>query len=139
MNKTILVAIALFTVICLAQTGKKPPAASGRDAGATLKIVKDSLSSDEDFYVVKGSIYNPNSRGVKNVVIRYYVWKQFMGKNDAKRGSIVNETGGLTTAKIKYLPPKQTIEFTTGDSTAVEYSDIRPDPLSSEITAEWDE
>jgi hypothetical protein len=138
MNKTLLIWLALFAVLCSAQTSKKASSAA-KDAGTTLKIVKDSLSDAGDFYVVQGAIYNPNNRGVKNVVIKYYIWKKFMGQDDAKRGSLVKRTGGLTMAKINYLPPKQTVEFTTSDSSAVKYLDVKPDPLSAEITAEWDE
>lgn len=139
MNKTLFLGLALFAVLCPAQAAKKAPSASGKNAGASLKIVKDSLSDTEEFYVVKGAIYNPNNRGVKNVVIKYYIWKKFMGQDNVKRGSLVKETGGLTTAKINYLPPKQTVEFTTSDSSAVKYVDIKPDALSAEITAEWDD
>ena len=139
MSKTLLIGMVLCTVLCSAQAGKKATTASAKNAGATLKIVKDSLSDSEEFYVVKGAIYNPNNRGVKNVVIKYYIWKKFMGQDDVKRGSLVKETGGLTTAKINYLPPKQTVEFTTSDSSAVKYVDIKADALSAEITAEWDD
>ncbi len=139
MIKTLLIGMVLCAVLCPAQVGKKPTTASAKNAGATLRIVKDSLSDSEEFYVVKGAIYNPNNRGVKNVVIKYYVWKKFMGHDDVKRGSIVKETGGLTIAKINYLPPKQTVEFTTSDSSAVKYMDMKPDALNAEITAEWDD
>ena len=107
-----------------------------KSAGSTLKIVKDDLFKQGGFYLVKGSIYNPNTKAVKNVVIKYYIWKKFIGHED--RGSIVKEGGGLVLAKINYLPPKQTVEFTT-DSGAPVYVDVEPDPLKAEITAEWDQ
>jgi len=46
-----------------------------KGAGSTLRIVRDSLLENGNFYFVKGAIYNPNSMAVKNVVIKYYVWK----------------------------------------------------------------
>lgn len=107
-----------------------------KSAGSTLKIVKDDLFKQGGFYLVKGSIYNPNAKAVKNVVIRYYIWKKFIGHDD--RGSVVKQGGGLVVAKINYLPPKQTVEFTT-DSGAPVYVDVEPDPLKAEITAEWDQ
>jgi hypothetical protein len=78
-----------------------------KSAGSTLKIVKDDLFKQGGFYLVKGSIYNPNAKAVKNVVIKYYIWKKFIGHDD--RGSIVKQGGGLVLAKINYLPPKQTV------------------------------
>jgi hypothetical protein len=107
-----------------------------KSAGSTLKIVKDDLFKQGGFYLVKGSIYNPNAKAVKNVVIRYYIWKKFIGHDD--RGSTVKQGGGLVLARINYLPPKQTVEFTT-DSGAPVYVDVEPDPLKAEITAEWDQ
>lgn len=109
---------------------------TAKDAGSTLKIVKDSLLEHDGFYFVKGSIYNPNDRGVKDVVIRYYIWKKFMGQDG--RGLLIKRTGGLETARIKYLPPKQIVDFTTDDSAGVQL-DVKPDPISAEITAEWDQ
>jgi hypothetical protein len=99
---------------------------------------------------VKGSIYNPNDKGVKNVVIRYYIWKKFMGKDGY--GLIIKVTGGLETARIKYLPPKQTVDFTTGEVVPeIELTSgsrtkvlasvqryVKPDPIEAEISAEWE-
>jgi hypothetical protein len=107
-----------------------------KSAASTLKIVKDGLFKQGSFYLVKGSIYNPNAKAVKNVVIRYYIWKKFIGHDD--RGSIVKQGGGLVIARINYLPPKQTVEFTTDDGAPV-YVDVEPEPLKAEITAEWDQ
>jgi hypothetical protein len=88
---------------------------------------------------VSGSIYNPNSEGVSNVVIRYYIWKKWMGKDG--HGSVIKETGGLVSGTIKYLPPKQTVDFTAASRNApvmTPESGLLPDPISAEITAEWD-
>ena len=115
-----------------------PPAR--KPAGPTLRIVKDTLIDSDNFYIVKGNIYNPNNDGVKNVVIKYYVWKKWMGKDG--HGSAIKETGGLVSAKIKYLPPKQTVDFVANDGTApvmTPESGLVPDPISAEITADWDE
>lgn len=111
-----------------------------QDSVPELKIVKDDLQALGYFYFVKGIIYNPYSRPVKNVNIRYYVWKKWMGKDG--HGSVIKETGGLVEANIKYIPPKQTVDFTapangTAPVMSLE-SGLVPDPLSAEITAEWD-
>jgi hypothetical protein len=120
--------------------------ASRKPAGETLRIVNDKLVRVNDGdcvgcrYGVKGSIYNPNDVAVKNVVISYRIWKKFMGKEDVKRGSIVKENGGLVVARIKYIPPKQTVEFLADEGVAPVYRDVEPDPVSVEkITGDWDD
>jgi hypothetical protein len=112
-----------------------------KDSSPKLKIIKDGLFEFNNFYFVKGSVYNPSDKAVKNVVIKYYIWKKWMGKDD--HGSIIKNTGGLVTSTIKYIPPKTSVEFTaSGDNNApvmtIE-SGLLPDPLNAEITAEWDE
>lgn len=135
----VLSVIAICTPIARSYGQSAPP----KPAGSTLKIVNDTLVKVDDgdcigcLYAVKGSIYNPNSDGVKNVVVRYYIWKKWMGKDG--HGFAIKETGGLVSAMIKYLPPKQTIDFiATSHNAAVMVHDV-PDPISAEITAEWDE
>jgi hypothetical protein len=137
-----LTVIAVCTPVALSQDQSAPP----KPAGSTLKIVNDNLTKVDDgdcigcLYAVKGSIYNPNSNGVKNVVIHYYIWKKWMGKDG--HGSAIKETGGLVSATIKYLPPKQTIDFmaTSRDAPVMsQKSGLVPDPSSAEVTAEWDE
>jgi hypothetical protein len=130
--------LAFLLIVIPAAYEKGSATKTAKDAGTTLRIVKDELSQRGNFYLVKGSIYNPNASAVKNVVIRYYVWKKFMGHDDVNRGSIVKQTGGLCEAKIKYLPPKQTVEFAT-DANAQIYNDVTPDPLEASISAEWDQ
>ncbi len=141
-----LIAVALSGIIVgtpVARCGGQ--AAQSKPAGSTLKIVNDDLVKVNDgdcigcFYAVKGSIYNPNSDGVKNVVVRYYIWKKWMGKDG--HGSAIKETGGLVSATIKYLPPKQTVDFmaTSHDAPVMsEKSGLMPDPISAEVTAAWD-
>ena len=150
MKATAGLAILAFALLLHGQN--KPPApdtkteAVRKPAGSTLRIVNDQLIEVDDgdcrgcLYAVKGSIYNPNSDAVKNVVIRYYTWKKFMGKDG--HGTAIKETGGLVLARIKYLPPKQTVDFSaTGPDAQVmtAESGLLPDPISAEITAEWDD
>jgi hypothetical protein len=134
---------ALLTILVFSLpifTQEKPKAEARKPAGSTLRIVKDALVKDDTFYSVKGSIYNPKDDGVKNVVIKYYIWKKYMGKDGY--GSAIKETGGLVSVSIKYLPPKQTVDFTATSRNApvmTPESGLVPDPISAEITAEWDE
>jgi hypothetical protein len=112
----------------------------GKDNIPKLKIINDALIEFNDMYCVKGSIFNPNGKAVKNVVIKYYIWEKLMGKDGY--GSLIKKTGGLVYATIKYIPPKTSVEFTTsGDNAPVMTveSGLLPDPLNAEITAEWDE
>ena len=105
-----------------------------------LKIIKDDLYERGNFYFVKGVIYNPNTKPVKNVEIMYYIWKKWMGKDG--HGTVIRDAGGLVQTTIKYIPPKQSVEFTASGGTnapvmTVE-SGLLPDPLDAQITAEWD-
>jgi hypothetical protein len=105
----------------------------------TLKIIKDGLFELNNYYFVKGTVYNPSAKAVKNVVIKYYIWKKWMGQEG--HGYIIRDTGGLVTATIKYIPPKTSIEFTASSRNAPVMtleSGLLPDPLEAEITAEWD-
>jgi hypothetical protein len=113
------------------------PSAPSQDKSPTLKIVQDSLAERGNFYYIKGSIYNPYEKGVKNVVIKYHIWKKWMGKDG--HGLLIKETGGLVESQLKFLPPKQTVEFTAtgGDNAPVMVHDM-PDPIEAEISAEWD-
>lgn len=147
-HKAALVALVVLSVIAVWTPGARSDGqpAPPKPAGSTLKIVNDNLVKVDDgdcigcLYAVKGSIYNPNSDGVKNVIVRYYIWKKWMGKDG--HGSAIKETGGLVSATIKYLPPKQTIDFLASSHDApvmAEKSGLEPDPISAEVTAEWDE
>ena len=138
----VLVSVALAVVlVSTSRTSADQP--QKKPAGSTLRIVKDDLVEVDVpvrfAYIVKGSIYNPNNEAVKNVVIRYYIWKKWMGKDDPQNqyGSIIRETGGLVSATIKYLPPKQIVEFTASGS-AFRRKEL-PDPINAEITAERDD
>jgi hypothetical protein len=110
-----------------------------KPAGSTLRIVQDAFVVNGYFYDVKGSVYNPNNDAVKNVVIKYYIWKKLMGKDG--HGPVPKETGGLVSATIKYLPPKQILGFTaTSQNAAVMTPESgSPDPINAEISADWDD
>jgi hypothetical protein len=110
-----------------------------KGVGPTLKIVKEDLYERNDRYLVKGSIYNPNARAVKNVSISYYIWKKWQGQEG--HGWIIRDTGGLVEATIKYIPPKSSVDFVATSDNAIvmtEESGLRPDPLAAEISASWD-
>ena len=131
--------LATFLVV-LAVSATSPSLALAKGKAPTLKIVKDTLLEFDNFYFVKGVVYNPYNHPVKNVVLNYYIWKKWMGREG--HGLVIKETGGLVTANIKYIPPKQSVEFTaSGDNTApvmTPESGLLPDPLDAEISAEWD-
>ncbi|MBZ5668053.1 MAG: hypothetical protein LAO30_26160 [Acidobacteriia bacterium] len=142
-KKRLLIAAVIFVTVVSTAHSQQP---SRKSAGSTLRIVNDSLVKVDHgdcsgcLYAVKGSIYNPNNDGVKNVVIRYYVWKKWTGKDG--HGSAIKETGGLVSATIKYLPPKQTVDFAATSSNApvmTPESRMLPDPISAEITADWED
>lgn len=124
----------------LAFTALSEKAKSIKEAAPQLKIIKDDLLKSDGFYFVKGTVHNPSDKPVKNVVIRYYVWKKWMGKEG--HGTSIRDTGGLVSANIKYIPPKQSVDFaaTGGDNAPVmtPESGLLPDPLDAEITVEWD-
>src|ERR1700677_410303 len=102
-DRIVAMTVAFLALMAVSVAYGKDSTTKARDEGITLRIVKDELVERGGWYSVKGSVYNPNSKAVKNVVIRYYVWKKFMGHDDINRGSIVKQTGGLCTATIKYL------------------------------------
>jgi len=114
--------------------------AQRKSAKPELKIIKDDLLERGNFYFVKGVVYNPNNQPVKNVEIRYYIWKKWMGQDG--HGTVIRDTGGLVQSTIRYIPPKQSVEFTTTGGTNAPVMTIEsgklPDPLNAEITAEWD-
>ncbi len=107
------------------------------DTHPVLKVVQDSLEKRGNFYFVKGSIYNPSEKGASNVTVTYHIWKKWIGKDG--HGQRIKDTGGLVEAHIKYLPPKQTVEYSaTGDDNAPVMVHDVPDSLEAEITCEWE-
>jgi hypothetical protein len=138
-RRSLKVSVSLFCVlVALCTVISGTPSAKG--AGPTLKIVKDDLYERNDRYFVKGTVYNPNARAVKDVTIHYYIWKKWRGQEG--HGSIIKNTGGLVEVTIKYIPPKSSVDFeATSDNAPVMTveSGLRPDPLAAEITANWDQ
>ncbi|HEY4381909.1 MAG TPA: hypothetical protein VGN01_16295 [Acidobacteriaceae bacterium] len=132
--RTLLAVAVVLPILALPHSS---PLYGEADSKPAPKIVKDSLQQQGGSYFVKGVVYNPSERGMKNVVIKYYVWMKLKGTDGHGRGP---RGGGMVVAKIKYLPPKQMVEFDAdGDEAPVE-TDIQPDPLGdAEVTAEWDE
>lgn len=138
----------LLIVLCVAFIAPSVWAAGPMHLkGPVLKIVKDNLITKDDLltscpnclYEVKGIIYNPNAIAVKNVIIRYYIWNKWKGRNGY--GLAIRDTGGLVSAVIKYIPPKTSVRFiTTGDNAPVMsiQSGLLPDPIHAVISAEWD-
>lgn len=69
---TLLIASMMLTLIVTGNDDQKP---ARKPAGSTLRVVNDNLVEVDDgdcrgcLYAVKGSVYNPNRDGVKNVVI----------------------------------------------------------------------
>jgi hypothetical protein len=131
--KTVWTGLALLSLL-----SPKLPITQAQNDRLIAKIVQDSLQQRGNFYFVKGSVYNPNEKGLNNVVIKYYIWKKWMGKDG--HGSRIKDTGGLVTAEIKYLPPKQTVDFVTNgeDNAPVMIHDV-PDPLEAEISGQLDQ
>jgi hypothetical protein len=132
---------ACVVLIAMALVMPAPSAhAQGKDAKPELKIIKDDLLERGNFYFVQGVVYNPNNKPVKNVEIRYYIWKKWMGQDG--HGTVIRDTGGLVQSTIKYIPPKQSVEFTAIGGTNAPVMTVEsgklPDLLNPEITAEWD-
>jgi hypothetical protein len=195
--KRITVILLLLIVAALGMSAQqRKPSAKARRPVPALKIIQDSLHQSEYEYFVKGTVYNPHDKAVKNVVIKYYIWKKLMGAEDSKltqqdaeavKAKLKSEiaayreqieaikatpatdthteveaarqvvalqrkildaisreprpaqTGGLVTANLKYIPPKQSVDFTATGCCADVMTSEMPDPLSGEITAEWDQ
>jgi hypothetical protein len=111
-------------------------AADAKPAKPSPMIVKDSMVEKGGNYSVEGVVYNPDTKPIKNVVIKYRIWKKWLGQDG--HGAAVKETGGLVTANVKAIPPKQSTEFTaTGGSNAPVVEGQTPDPLEAEISADW--
>lgn len=140
------VVLAVLLTVVGAPAQSKPPAKTASDAPTVpaLKIIQDSLHQQGEYsYYVKGTVYNPHDKAVKNVIIKYYIWKKYMGCTPSYGQCKRLQTGGLVTATLKYLPPKQSVDFTATQESANCCADVLtnevPDPLVAEITAEWDQ
>jgi len=153
MKKVASLFVIVFLAVLVSEVGvpaqSKPPTKASSEAPTmpALRIIQDSLHRQGEYsYLVKGTVYNPHDKAVKNVVIKYYIWKKYMGRNcepfDGQCKRL--QTGGLVTATLKYLPPNLSVEFTATQESANCCADVlpnngMPDPLVAEITAEWDQ
>ena len=104
-------------------------------ASKAAHIVNDQLmvSSDGFHYRVIGKVYNSSDKALVNVSIVYNIWKR-----NYPNGSLVKGTDGQVAAHIKYLPPRQMVDFVaTGNAPLISSSE--PDPIQAEIMAEFAE
>jgi hypothetical protein len=110
------------------------PAQAG--ASKMAHIVTDELvqSPDGFSYRVVGKIYNSGEKALVDVIVTYRVWKKWQGTDG--HGSAIKENGGKVLARIKYLPPRQMIDFVAVGSAPVMVS-TEPDPIDAEITARF--
>lgn len=101
-----------------------------------IEIINDELYAYGNFYFIKGIVINTGNKALKNVTIKYYIWKKRMGKNG--HGSIIRDTGGLVISTIKYLPSNIPIDFTTklneNAPIMTKSSGLLPDTLNAKIT-----
>jgi hypothetical protein len=104
-------------------------------ASKAAHIVTDQLTESPDgfHYRVIGKIYNSSDKALVNVYIVYNIWK-----NSYPNGSIVNGTDGQVSARIKYLPPKQVVDFVAAGYAPI-FSTSEPKPIEAEIMAEFAE
>ena len=145
MKRALTLAICIATLMATSPLDGQKQQPLRKSAVSALRIVSENLietatRSCDRCYVVEGSIYNTSNDGISDVTIKYFVWKQLLGKDGL--GEYVKQTGGLAVAKIRYLPPKQIVQFTaTGSRIGIAslQSGLVPDPLDAEITAEWDD
>lgn len=106
-------------------------------ASKAAHIVSDKLveSANGEDYQVVGKVYNSSDKALADVVIIYRIWKEHY-PNGFK---LVNPTAGRVFARIKYLPPKQTVNF-VATGVAPVFPSAQPDPIDSpEITAKFAE
>ena len=104
-------------------------------ASKAAHIVNDQLMETPDgfHYRVIGKVYNSSDKALVNVSIVYNIWKR-----NYPNGSLVKGTDGQVAAHIKYLPPKQMVEFVaTGNAPLISSSE--PEPIQAEIMAEFAE
>ena len=102
-------------------------------ASKAAHIVNDQLmeSSDGFHYRVIGKVYNSSDKALVNVSIVYNIWKKYY-----PNGSQVKGTDGQVSAHIKYLPPKQMVDFVATGNAPVITSSV-PEPIQAEIAAQF--
>ena len=106
------------------------------EASKAVHVVSQQLGETADgfSYRVVGKVYNSGDKALANVVIVYQVWKKYY-----PNGFQLSGTKGQVMAHIKYLPPKQTIDF-EATGTAPTFPSAEPGPLDDpEIKAAFAE
>ena len=98
-----------------------------------VHIVNDQLMETADgfHYRVIGKVYNSSDEALVNVSIVYNIWKKYY-----PNGSQVKGTDGQVSAHIKYLPPKQMVDFVATGNAPVITSSV-PEPIQAEIAAQF--
>jgi hypothetical protein len=115
--------------------GQQAPGPSA--ASKAAHIVNDKLveSANGEQYQVVGKIYNSSDKALADVVIVYRVWKGHYPNGY----QLVDSAAGRVFARIKYLPPKQTVDFIATGMAPV-WPSTQPDPIDApEITAKFAE
>jgi hypothetical protein len=104
-------------------------------ASKAAHIVNDQLMESQDgfHYRVVGKVYNSSDKALVNVYIVYNIWKKYY-----PNGSLVKLTDGQVSARIKYLPPRQMVDFVAAGNAPL-FSSAEPQPIQAEITAEFAE
>jgi len=124
------------------QAAQKPADAAEQVPGPSAAskaahIVSDKLveSANGEDYQVVGKVYNSSDKALADVVIVYRVWKEHYPNGY----QLVKPTAGRVFARIKYLPPKQTVDF-VATGVAPVFPSAQPDPIDApEITAKFAE
>ncbi|MGP8270511.1 MAG: hypothetical protein ACLQLH_10630 [Terracidiphilus sp.] len=104
-------------------------------ASKAAHIVNDQLMETPDgfHYRVIGKVYNSSDEALVNVSIVYNIWKKYY-----PNGSLVKGTDGQVSAHIKYLPPKQMVDFVAAGNAPV-ITSSEPEPIQAEIAAQFAE
>ncbi len=132
--------LAVGLGLSAAQEAPKPADAAAQApipnaASRAAHIVNDQLMESQDgfHFRVVGKIYNSSDRALVNVYIVYNIWKKYY-----PNGSLVKQTDGQVSARIKYLPPRQMVDFVAAGEAPI-FSSAQPEPIQAEITAEFAE
>lgn len=82
-----------------------------------LEVVQDALrKSDSGICEVRGKIHNPRSAAARYVTISYNLMVGDIDENN----ELIHTRKGTARAKIHYLPPGETLEFTAYADTRFE-------------------
>ncbi len=109
--------------------------ATSNSASGAAHIVTDQLMESPDgfHYRVVGKVYNSSDKALVNVSIVYNIWKK-----NYPNGSLIKQTDGQVSARIKYLPPRQIVDFVATGGAPI-FTSSEPEPIEAEITAEFAE